>query len=285
MVRVVSVPYSMITDGTPLLRLRQQAGSLGCVYAVILRRFSLRHHRLERRVAKELVAVAGHERDAVAVQHVHRVGDLLQRLVDVRHRHQREHAEAARMRIGELARVLVRCARHRGGFGRGQEAHGGQRRRGDRRGDAGLVHVFQRTLRRPVVDRRRVELALLQRGDPGGRRDMVVNVDALGGARAGGRAAGRGQCAHRRGGAEEAAAREARSGRFGMAGAAVRGVFAQVDPLWWMASIRFLVCAVVVNAVRPDGGGEAYYRASAARSVTSRESIAYAQSHCIIVLP
>ena len=31
MVRVVSVPYSMMTGGTPLPRFRQQAGSLGWV--------------------------------------------------------------------------------------------------------------------------------------------------------------------------------------------------------------------------------------------------------------
>ena len=57
----------------------------------------LLQHRLVHRIAQPFVAVVGLQVDAVGLDGVEGVFDLLQRHVDVHHRQRREHAEAARI--------------------------------------------------------------------------------------------------------------------------------------------------------------------------------------------
>jgi hypothetical protein len=52
--------------------------------------------------------------------------------------------------------------------------------RDDRGGDAGLIHIVERSLRRPIGHRRVVALDLFHRVEPGRRRNVVVHVDAVG---------------------------------------------------------------------------------------------------------
>ena len=139
----------------------------------------LLQHRHERLVAEILAVVAGPERDAVGLERVVGVFDLLQAALDVDRRDRREDAEAVRVVAAQLGGVVVALAREppRGLL---DLAVPGARieDRGDRVGDAGLVHVVERHLHRPgraafaalALD---VHLALRRRDD------VVVDVDAV----------------------------------------------------------------------------------------------------------
>jgi len=119
--------------------------------------------------------------DAVGLERVEGEGDLLEALVDIRQRQHGEQAEAAGMIGHQLLGVFVRLAREAGGRLRvaGEEIELRRGRRADRRGGAALVHVVERFLHRPVVERRIAEVGLLHRVEPGRRRDVVMHVDAL----------------------------------------------------------------------------------------------------------
>jgi hypothetical protein len=51
--------------------------------------------------------------------------------------------------------------------------------RDDRGGDAGLIHVVERPLRRPIDQRRVVALGLFHRVEPGRRGNVMMHVDAV----------------------------------------------------------------------------------------------------------
>jgi len=69
------------------------------------------HDRLEIRMPQPFVAVAGIEPDAIGLEHIKRVFDLLERALDVGHRHVGEQAEAAGMILHGLDHVFIEQAR------------------------------------------------------------------------------------------------------------------------------------------------------------------------------
>jgi hypothetical protein len=103
----------------------------------------LLEHWRKHRVAQELVAVVGAEIDAVGLERIERVFDLLERAVDVGERQIGEVAETAGMVGGELGGKLVgeprELARLRVVFGL-EVRH---RDRGHRERHAALVHVLE----------------------------------------------------------------------------------------------------------------------------------------------
>ena len=176
-VRVVSVPNSMTG-----------AGTCGDEVAAAIRRgrmneddglapVELVHHRRERRIAEPFVAVARHQDDAVGLERVERVFDFLEAGIDIRQRQDGERAEAPRAVAGEFGAVFVADPRqrHRGRIVAVPDAGRGDREY--RGGDAGLVHVGDRFLRRPVERRPFEQFALAEIGDIGRRRQMMMDVD------------------------------------------------------------------------------------------------------------
>ena len=135
--------------------------------------------RIEERVTKPLVAVVRQHADAVDVERVEGVADLLQRLVDMRKRQRREDAEPSRMIGHHLLTVLVRVARD---LDRDRLADRNDLRRGRRkqgRCDPALVHILQRFLNRPVRQRRIGAPDDVHRAEPDRGRDMMMHVDAV----------------------------------------------------------------------------------------------------------
>ena len=178
MVRVVSVPHSMIDVRHVRNEVPAAGGSRGMRVHDGLPAVQLLHDGGERRIAEPLVAVAREQGDTVGLERVERVRDLVQRALDVGHRHGGEHAETALGIRGQLRRVVIALARQLPGARVVQEAHG--RRRDGRQGrrHAGLVHVGQRLLRRPVAHRAR-NVPGGKRGDVRRRRVVVVYVDPV----------------------------------------------------------------------------------------------------------
>ena len=177
------------------------------------------HHRLEGGIAQPFVAIAGEQHDAVGLERVEAVFELAQAGFDVGQRQRREHAEAAGMVGGELRRIVVALARDAAALRVVADPDAGRGDRGDRGGDAGLVHVGERLLRRPGDGRRLQQRAHLL--DVFRRRDVMMDVDAmrLGGAR-GRRAASR---AHGRDAAGGCGGQDAATGRYGAGAHARRG--------------------------------------------------------------
>ena len=138
------------------------------------------HHRVEGRVSEPFVAVARHQADAVGAQRVEGVADFLQAAVDVGQRERSEDAEAARMIACQCGCVVVAFAREPARRIAVAEPHA---RRGDRRDggrDPRLVHVVERLLHAPALQRRLVDAARDQLLVIGRRRDVVMNVDDAG---------------------------------------------------------------------------------------------------------
>jgi hypothetical protein len=75
----------------------------------------LLQHRLEERVAEPLVAVIALQPDAVGLECVERVLDLLERGVDIQHRERCKQSEPARIIAYHLSAVIVADAHHLGG--------------------------------------------------------------------------------------------------------------------------------------------------------------------------
>jgi hypothetical protein len=69
------------------------------------------HHRQKQGGAEPFVAVARHQADAVGLERVERIGDLLQAAVDIGQRHRCETAEASGMVRQQLGRIFVALAR------------------------------------------------------------------------------------------------------------------------------------------------------------------------------
>ena len=128
----------------------------------------LLEHRRELRIAQPGVAVAGQDADAVRLECVERVGDLLQAALHVGQRQHREEAETALV-VGHHLRggVLVHLARELARFLRVPEPDAG---RGDRQ---------HRGLRPDAVERldgssRRIVLPCREAGD---RADRVLRTE------------------------------------------------------------------------------------------------------------
>ena len=179
--RVVSVPYSMLPGATP--------GAYVEVAAAVRRGrvdvddrlapVQLLHHRPVGRVAEPRVAVARHQADAVSLDHVVGVRDLLQRGVDIRQRHRGEQPEARRMILHQRRAVVVAGAGEAPRDRRVAEPQAGIRDRHDGRGHAAAIHVLDRLGRRPGGIRRLQQRPALDLHDPGRRREMMVDVDAV----------------------------------------------------------------------------------------------------------
>jgi hypothetical protein len=164
------------------------------------------HDRLEIRMPQPFVAVAGVESDAVGLELIERVFDLLQRAFDVRHRHECEQAEAAGMILHGFDHVFVdqtrQMARLLGIEVRKVETC---RQRQDRGADAAAIHLVEGRFQLPALHHRGIANARLLPGvQQKLRKEVMVHVDPM---RARG---GRRRCAlspsrrhpQRRGGAE-----------------------------------------------------------------------------------
>ena len=93
--------------------------------------------------------------DAVRLQRVHRVCDFLQRAVDIGQRQRGKEPEAPRI-VGHQPRAVSLHSRARPRAFAVAEPDARFADREDRRGDAALVHVLDRLLRRPLHQRRLV---------------------------------------------------------------------------------------------------------------------------------
>ena len=133
--------------------------------------------RLERRIAKIFVAVAREQPDAVGLERIEDVFDLLQAALRVGRRDRCEQAEAAGVVLDHLGAILVAIpgepARQRDII---VEPCARLHERDDRGRDPALVHLVERHLRGPL---RRPAAAALGRHDVGvnGRDVMVMDVD------------------------------------------------------------------------------------------------------------
>ena len=126
-----------------------------------------RQHGIEARVAEKILAVARKQRDAVELQHIERICDLVESALHGPHRDGGECAEAPGPARGELGRVVVAAARQRLRLGLAAEADAGLRQRGERDLDAAGIHQIQCELRGPVR-------VLADRGAPARRIDRLA---------------------------------------------------------------------------------------------------------------
>ena len=144
------------------------------------------HDRRERRVAQELALVVGHHADAVHLQRVESICDLAQAAFDVRHRHDSEQAEAARVVRDHLGAEVVALVGERAGGVVVAEEHARLADRQDRGRDAALVHVVDRLCDRPSHQRLLAGAPAGDLRDEAGRGEVMMGVDAerlLGGGR------------------------------------------------------------------------------------------------------
>src|SRR5215471_5874837 len=135
--------------------------------------------RIEARIAEEVFAVARKQRDAVELEHVERIRDLVERALGAPHRHRAERAEALGPARDELGRVVIAapCQRLRARLATEPDAGLRQRREGNL--DAVRIHHIERELRRPIrifaerrASPRRVDRLAVERRD-----EVEVNVD------------------------------------------------------------------------------------------------------------
>ena len=133
-------------------------------------------HRHEGRVAEILVLVAGEQPDAVGLQRVERVLDLLEAAVRVGQRDRGKQAEPALVVAHHAGAVVVDLARELAGRLGLAEPDAGLHRGDDRGLHAALVHVVERLLHRPVGQAAGADLLKrlpLHRGEI-----VVMHVDA-----------------------------------------------------------------------------------------------------------
>src|ERR1700728_349467 len=102
-------------------------------------------------VAEQLAVVAAQQSDAVEIERVERVLDLLETAFGVRQRYRRKHAETAGIILDHLrAELVADPGAHAGRFAAVVEPHAGSCHGHDSRGDAGLVHLVEGELRSPA---------------------------------------------------------------------------------------------------------------------------------------
>ena len=138
------------------------------------------HHRPEVGVAQPPVAVAREEPDAVGLERVERVRDFAPACRPRRAAASRQTARTARgwSRTSVGAVVVARprqAARHR----RVAEPESRIGDRHDGGGDAAAIHVLDRFGRRPGRVGRLQQRTALDLGHPGGRREVMMDVDAV----------------------------------------------------------------------------------------------------------
>ncbi len=142
--------------------------------------------RDEERVAGPGISVAGHEPDAVGLEHVERVFDLAQRALDIGHGHRGEEAEAALVVAPHLRRIVVAQPRQAARLLLLAEPDARRRDRQHRGGGAGAVHLRHGAGDAPFPLRRLqpaeavVTPPLGERLEVLRRKEMVVDVDARG---------------------------------------------------------------------------------------------------------
>src|SRR5262249_7298861 len=134
-----------------------------------------RKQGIEPRIAEEIFAVARKQRDAVELEHVERIRDLVERALGAPHRHRAKSAEALGPARDELGRVVIAapCQGERARLTAEADARLRQRREGNL--DAVRIHHIERELRRPIrifaerrASPRRVDrLAVERRGGVG----------------------------------------------------------------------------------------------------------------------
>ena len=111
--RVVSNRYSIMKAGhgsaSPLL----DGCRPGWTNTTAPRAFEHLQHGIERRIAEKFLAVAREQRDAVELEGVEAIGDLVERACVRPHRHGGEGAEAPRPARDQLGRIVVAAARQR----------------------------------------------------------------------------------------------------------------------------------------------------------------------------
>src|SRR4029453_2171843 len=131
------------------------------------------------RIAEEIFAVARKQRDAVELERVERIGDLIERALYAPHRHRAKRAEARGPARDELGRVVVAtpCQGLRAPLAAEADAGLRQRRQGNL--DAVRIHHIERELWRPIrifaerrASPRRVDRLAVERRD-----EVEVNVD------------------------------------------------------------------------------------------------------------
>ncbi|OIQ63139.1 hypothetical protein GALL_553220 [mine drainage metagenome] len=116
------------------------------------------HHGQKGGIAEPLVVIVRQQADAVELEGVERVRDLLQAAVDVGERKHCETSEAARMVGDQLCGVFVALAHELArGFSR-REIDARLRHREHRNRDARLVHVGERLLGGPFPHRSIAEI-------------------------------------------------------------------------------------------------------------------------------
>jgi hypothetical protein len=106
--------------------------------------------RCERRIAEVFAVVAGEEPDTVGLQGIEGVCDFLEAAVGVRRRDRGEQAEPAGVIADKLGAVFVDLAAELSRFFVVAPPCAGLHLRQHRGGNAALVHVVERHLRRPL---------------------------------------------------------------------------------------------------------------------------------------
>ena len=124
--------------------------------------------------------IARQQADAVELERVERVGDLLQAAVDVGQRKHGKAAEAAGMVGDQLGGIFVALARELARRLSGGEIDAGCRHREHRDRDAGLVHIGERAFGGPFPHWTVAETGPYRGRDIARRRQMMVDVDAVG---------------------------------------------------------------------------------------------------------
>ncbi len=130
-------------------------------------------------IAEPFIADAGHQIDAVGLQHVIGVLDLAKGALDVEDRQHRELAEPARMVASELGDVIVPFPSQAARVFLVRPNAYGVRQRDDGRAHAALFHVIDRLVERPAPGGAAAGSSPDLFGEEAWRRDVVVNVDAM----------------------------------------------------------------------------------------------------------
>ena len=145
----------------------------------------LLHHRPVGRVTEPSVVVARHEADAICFERVVGVLDLFQRGVDVGEGHRREQAKSGRVILHHLRSKFVARSGKAVCFRPVAEPQARIRDGQHCGGAAAAVQVLDRLGGCPGGIRRLQQGPALDLGDPCGRPEMMVHVDAraVGGSR------------------------------------------------------------------------------------------------------
>ena len=138
------------------------------------------HDRQKQRIAEPFVAIARQQADAVELERVERVFDFLQAALGVGQRQHREASEPAGMVGDQLGGVFVALARHFARRLAGGVIDARRRYREHRDRHAGGIHIRQRIFRPPFPHQGFAEIIGDRSRDIARRRQMMVNVDAIG---------------------------------------------------------------------------------------------------------